>query len=49
MGSFGMVWPKTESTKGEHDARHAASRKNVIRKRSAALTTDSVGQNALAS
>jgi hypothetical protein len=38
-----MVWPKTESTKGERDARRAASRKNVIRKRSAALTTDSAG------
>jgi hypothetical protein len=43
-----MVWPKTESTKGERDARRAAPRKNVIQKRSVALTTDSAGQNALA-
>jgi hypothetical protein len=41
MGSFGMVWLRTESTKDGRDARHAVSRKNMIS--SAALTMDSVG------
>jgi hypothetical protein len=47
MGSFGMVWLRTESTKDKRDVRRAVSRKNVIR--SAALTMDSAGQSALAS
>jgi hypothetical protein len=42
-----MVWPRTESTKGERDARRAALRKNMIC--SAALMMDSAGQSALAS
>jgi hypothetical protein len=42
-----MVWLRTESTKGERDARRAVSRKNVIH--SAVLTMGSAGRSALAS
>jgi hypothetical protein len=43
-----MVWPRTESTKGERGVKHAASKKVVKQKRLAAPTTDYAGQNALA-
>jgi hypothetical protein len=47
-GSFGMVWPRTESTKGERGMRHAASREIARRKHLAAPMMDYAGQNALA-